>query len=97
MANCFSLQKEHDVAIKYLERAIQVILYPLSLFLTNRLVVSNSLKYNDFKFIIFQLQPDFAYAYTLLGHEYVFTDENERALSCFRSALRYNERHYNAW
>ena len=24
MANCFSLQKEHDQAIKYLERAIQV-------------------------------------------------------------------------
>eukprot|EP00111_Clytia_hemisphaerica_P019211 TCONS_00056726-protein len=66
MANCFSLQKEHDQAIKYLERAIQ-------------------------------LKPDLAYAYTLLGHEYVFTDENERALSCFRSAIRYNERHYNAW
>jgi anaphase-promoting complex subunit 3 len=66
MANCFSLQKEHDLAIKFLKRAIQ-------------------------------LQPDFVYAYTLLGHEYVFTEELDLALSCFRSALRYNERHYNAW
>ncbi|XP_041374494.1 cell division cycle protein 27 homolog [Gigantopelta aegis] len=64
--NCFSLQKEHDVAIKFFQRAIQV-------------------------------DPNFAYAYTLLGHEYVFTEELDKALACFRNAIRVDTRHYNAW
>ncbi|XP_017337086.1 cell division cycle protein 27 homolog isoform X2 [Ictalurus punctatus] len=64
--NCFSLQREHDIAIKFFTRAIQV-------------------------------DPSFAYAYTLLGHELVFTEELEKALGCFRNAIRLNKRHYNAW
>ena len=64
--NCFSLQREHDVAIKFFQRAIQV-------------------------------RPDFAYAYTLLGHEYVLTEELDKALACFRNAIRVDPRHYNAW
>ncbi|XP_064598643.1 cell division cycle protein 27 homolog [Liolophura sinensis] len=63
--NCFSLQKEHDTAIKFFQRAIQV-------------------------------APDFAYSYTLLGHEYVLTEELDKALSCFRNAIRVDPRHYNA-
>ncbi|XP_036408326.1 cell division cycle protein 27 homolog [Megalops cyprinoides] len=64
--NCFSLQREHDIAIKFFQRAIQV-------------------------------DPSFAYAYTLLGHEFVLTEELEKALACFRNAIRVNTRHYNAW
>uniref|UniRef100_A0A672SKJ4 Cell division cycle protein 27 homolog n=1 Tax=Sinocyclocheilus grahami TaxID=75366 RepID=A0A672SKJ4_SINGR len=63
--NCFSLQREHDIAIKFFTRAIQV-------------------------------DPSFAYAYTLLGHELVLTEELEKALGCFRNAIRLNKRHYNA-
>lgn len=64
--NCFSLQKEHEAAIKFFQRAVQV-------------------------------DPSFAYAYTLLGHEYVTTEELDRAMSAFRSAVRLDSRHYNAW
>ncbi len=64
--NCFSLQKEHETSIKFLQRAIQV-------------------------------DPDFAYAYTLLGHELAVTDEMDHAMSCFRNATRIDPRHYNAW
>ncbi|XP_018324094.1 cell division cycle protein 27 homolog [Agrilus planipennis] len=64
--NCFSLHKEHDTAIKFFQRAVQV-------------------------------EPAFAYAYTLLGHEYIMTDELDKAMSCFRNAIRINPRHYNAW
>ncbi|XP_033913883.1 cell division cycle protein 27 homolog isoform X3 [Acipenser ruthenus] len=64
--NCFSLQREHDIAIKFFQRAIQV-------------------------------DPGFAYSYTLLGHEFVLTEELEKALACFRNAIRVNSRHYNAW
>lgn len=64
--NCFSLQKEHETAIKFLQRAIQV-------------------------------DPDFAYAYTLLAHELVLTEEMDHAMACFRSAIRIDPRHYNAW
>ncbi|XP_022098412.1 cell division cycle protein 27 homolog isoform X2 [Acanthaster planci] len=64
--NCFSLQKEHDLAIKFFQRAVQV-------------------------------DPQFAYAYTLLGHEYVATEELDKAMSCYRTAIRINTKHYNAW
>uniref|UniRef100_T1JEI7 Cell division cycle protein 27 homolog n=1 Tax=Strigamia maritima TaxID=126957 RepID=T1JEI7_STRMM len=64
--NCFSLQKEHDTAVKFFQRAVLV-------------------------------EPNFAYAYTLLGHEYVITEELDKAMSCFRNAIRIDPRHYNAW
>lgn len=64
--NCFSLHKEHETAIKFFERAVQV-------------------------------DPDFAYSYTLLGHELVITEELEKAMSCFRTAILKDPRHYNAW
>ncbi|CAH1788750.1 unnamed protein product [Owenia fusiformis] len=64
--NCFSIQKEHDTAIKFFQRAIQV-------------------------------DPNFAYAYTLLGHEYVSTEEYDKAMTCFRNSIRVDQRHYNAW
>lgn len=64
--NCFSALKEHDTAIKYFNRAIQV-------------------------------DPDFPYSYTLLGHELVATEELEKALGCYRNAILKDSRHYNAW
>ena len=64
--NCFSLQKEHDVAIRFFQRAMQV-------------------------------DPNFAYAYTLLGHEYVLIEELDKAMAAFRNAIRIDPRHYNAW
>lgn len=64
--NCFSLQKEHENAIKFFQRASQV-------------------------------DPSFAYAYTLLGHEYITIEELDKALTCFRTATRIDPRHYNAW
>lgn len=44
-----------------------------------------------------QIDPWFAYAYTLLGHEFVSTEELDNAMACFRSAIRVSPRHYNAW
>lgn len=64
--NCFSAQKEHDTAIKFFNRAIQ-------------------------------LNPEFPYSYTLLGHELVVTEELEKALSCYRKSILKDSRHYNAW
>ena len=64
--NCFSLQKEHENAIKFFQRAAQV-------------------------------NPNFAYAYTLLGHEYITIEELDKAQQCFRTAVRIDPRHYNAW
>ena len=64
--NCFSLQKEHENAIKFFQRASQV-------------------------------DPTFAYSYTLLGHEYITIEELDKALTCFRQAVRIDPRHYNAW
>lgn len=66
MGNLFSHQKEHENAIKFFQRAVQV-------------------------------EPRFAYAYTLLGHEYVLVEELDKALSCFRTAVRIDKRHYNSW
>eukprot|EP01090_Pellita_catalonica_P021300 TRINITY_DN7937_c0_g1_i2.p1 TRINITY_DN7937_c0_g1~~TRINITY_DN7937_c0_g1_i2.p1 ORF type:complete len:196 (+),score=36.66 TRINITY_DN7937_c0_g1_i2:108-695(+) len=43
------------------------------------------------------MDEGFAYAYTLSGHEYVASDDLEKALICFRNAIRMDDRHYNAW
>lgn len=43
-----------------------------------------------------QVDPYFAYAYTLLGHELVATDEIENAMNAFRNAYKFDTRHYNA-
>lgn len=64
--NCYSALKEHDTAIKFFNRAIQ-------------------------------MDPDFAYAHTLLGHELVITEELDKALSCYRKAILKDHRHYNGW
>lgn len=44
-----------------------------------------------------QINPNFVYAYNLLGHEYFLIEEMEKGLSCFRKAIFLDPRHYNAW
>ncbi|KAL2586027.1 hypothetical protein AAZV13_13G029100 [Glycine max] len=44
-----------------------------------------------------QLNPRFAYAHTLCGHEYVALEDFENGIKCYHSALRVDSRHYNAW
>ena len=66
LGNCFSLQKEHENALKFFNRAIQ-------------------------------LNPSFAYAHTLSGHEYVYNEDFQKARKCFENALNIDLRHYNAW
>ena len=46
--------------------------------------------------INFQVDPNFSYAYTLLGHEYLATEELDKAMSSFRNAIRICNRDYSA-
>ena len=66
VGNCFSLQKEHEVAIKFFNRATQI-------------------------------NPSCAYAYTLTGHEYVANESYDLAETCYKTALKFDNRSYNAW
>jgi len=66
VGNCFSLQKEHETALKFFSRAVQ-------------------------------LNPYFAYAHTLCGHEYVSNEDFEQARKSYQRAINVDDRHYNAW
>ncbi|OJJ31023.1 hypothetical protein ASPWEDRAFT_54315 [Aspergillus wentii DTO 134E9] len=44
-----------------------------------------------------QLDPQFAYAFTLQGHEYVANEEYDKALDAYRHGISADNRHYNAW
>ena len=44
-----------------------------------------------------QLDPNFAYAFTLQGHEHVSNEEYEKALTAYRQAIAADRRHYNAY
>ncbi|XP_027349776.1 cell division cycle protein 27 homolog B-like isoform X2 [Abrus precatorius] len=66
MGNCYSLQKDHETALKNFQRAVQ-------------------------------LNPRFAYAHTLCGHEYVALEDFDNGIKCYQSALMVDARHYNAW
>lgn len=66
IGNSFSLQRDHDQALKCFKRATQ-------------------------------LDPKFAYAFTLQGHEHVANEEYDKALSAYRAAIAADSRHYNAW
>ena len=66
VGNSFSLQRDHDQALKCFKRATQ-------------------------------LDPKFAYAFTLQGHEHVANEEYDKALSAYRSSIAAENRHYNAW
>ncbi|GAU95603.1 hypothetical protein RvY_07196 [Ramazzottius varieornatus] len=64
--NVFSVQREHEYAIKMFRRALQ-------------------------------LSPNYAYALTLLGHEYIATEDKDKAAQCFRLAINADPSHYNGW
>lgn len=44
-----------------------------------------------------QLDPRFAYAYALQGHEHVANEEFDKALDAFRKGISVDSRHYNSW
>jgi anaphase-promoting complex subunit 3 len=44
-----------------------------------------------------QLNPKFAYAFTLQGHEHVANEEYDKALTSYRHGIAADKRHYNAW
>lgn len=44
-----------------------------------------------------QLNPKFAYAFTLQGHEHVSNEEYDKALTAYRHAVSADRRHYNAY
>ncbi|PSR83779.1 hypothetical protein BD289DRAFT_277516 [Coniella lustricola] len=44
-----------------------------------------------------QLNPKFAYAYTLQGHEHMANEEYDKALTAFRLSISADRRHYNAY
>lgn len=64
--NCFSLNSDHDEAMRCFRRAAA-------------------------------LRPDCAYAWTLCGYEAIAMEEYERATAFYRTAIRADARHYNAW
>ncbi|KAK2853267.1 hypothetical protein FQN49_005244 [Arthroderma sp. PD_2] len=66
IGNSFSLQGDHDQALKCFKRAAQ-------------------------------LDPRFAYGYTLQGHEYMSNEEYDKALDAYRHAINADPRHYSAW
>ena len=66
VGNSFSLQRDHDQALKCFKRATQI-------------------------------DPKFAYAFTLQGHEHVANEEYDKALAAYRSSITAENRHYNAW
>jgi anaphase-promoting complex subunit 3 len=66
IGNSFSLQREHEQALKCFKRSTQ-------------------------------LDPAFAYGFTLQGHEYIANEEFEKALEAYRAAIAADSRHYNAW
>ena len=66
LGNSFSLQREHDQALKCFKRATQ-------------------------------LDPNFAYAFTLQGHEHQSNEEHDKALVAYRSAIAVENRHYQGW
>ncbi|KAE8038945.1 hypothetical protein FH972_011406 [Carpinus fangiana] len=66
MGNCYSLQKDHETALRNFQRSVQ-------------------------------LNPRFAYAHTLCGHEYVALEDFDNGIKSYQSALWVDTRHYNSW
>ena len=44
-----------------------------------------------------QLDPKFAYAFTLQGHEHIANEEYDKAMAAYRSSIAAENRLYNAW
>lgn len=44
-----------------------------------------------------QVDPAFAYAYTLIAHEYAAMDKFDKAIETYEHAITVDSQHYNAW
>jgi anaphase-promoting complex subunit 3 len=44
-----------------------------------------------------QLDPKFAYAFTLQGHEHIANEEYDKAMYAYRCAISADNKHYNGW
>jgi len=44
-----------------------------------------------------QLNPKFAYAFSLEGHEHISNEEYDKAIHAYRSGVAVQRRHYNSW
>ncbi|KAJ1988902.1 anaphase-promoting complex subunit cdc27 [Coemansia sp. RSA 1358] len=84
VANCFSLDGDHSSALKSLSRSVQ--LYKASHGGITVVPRSDSGGVSGL-----------AYVHTLVGHENVANGEFDRAQQAFRTAIRIDPRHYNAW
>ncbi|KAJ2497872.1 anaphase-promoting complex subunit cdc27 [Coemansia sp. RSA 2052] len=84
VANCFSLDGDHSSALRSLGRSIQ--LFKAAHGAITVVPRSDSGGVGGL-----------AYAHTLVGHENVTSDELDRAQQAFRTAIRIDARHYNAW
>ncbi|KAJ2314157.1 anaphase-promoting complex subunit cdc27 [Coemansia sp. RSA 2705] len=83
VANCFSLDGDHASALKSLARGIQLYRTVHGVTAAPRLDAGGV--------------GGLAYAHTLVGHENVAVDDLDRAQRAFRTAIRIDPRHYNAW
>ncbi|KAJ2740273.1 anaphase-promoting complex subunit cdc27, partial [Coemansia sp. BCRC 34301] len=84
VANCFSLDGDHASALRSLGRSIQ--LFKAAHGAITVVPRSDSGGVGGL-----------AYAHTLVGHENVASDDLDRAQQAFRTAIRIDARHYNAW
>ncbi|KAJ1889734.1 anaphase-promoting complex subunit cdc27 [Kickxella alabastrina] len=84
VANCFSLDGDHESALKSLGRGIQLFKAAHG----GTMVVPR----NESGGV-----SGLAYAHTLVGHENVAGEDLDRAQQAFRTAIRIDSRHYNAW
>ncbi|KAJ2637503.1 anaphase-promoting complex subunit cdc27 [Coemansia sp. RSA 1286] len=84
VANCFSLDGDHGSALKSLGRSIQLFKASHG----GTMVVPRTESGGV---------GSLAYAHTLVGHESVANDDLDRAQQAFRTAIRIDSRHYNAW
>ncbi|KAJ2867534.1 anaphase-promoting complex subunit cdc27, partial [Coemansia asiatica] len=84
VANCFSLDGDHGSALKSLARSIQLFKASHGGITVVPRTESGGV-------------GGLAYAHTLVGHESVANDGLDRAQQAFRTAIRIDSRHYNAW
>lgn len=84
VANCMSLDGDHGSALRSLGRSIQ--LYKAA---------------NGGASVVPRCSSGgvsgLAYAHTLVGHEHVASEDPDSAQQAFRTAIRIDPRHYNAW
>ncbi|KAJ1675578.1 anaphase-promoting complex subunit cdc27 [Spiromyces aspiralis] len=94
-ANLFSLKGSHGSALKCLARAIQLYATAATGIATTVATHAGSVGRTDGCNIT--SVPGLAYAHTLCGHEHSANNDYDRAQHSFRTAVRIDPRHYNAW